>query len=216
MAKLIVWGEKKLHLKFSILIVPKAAKKWVTRLSAVTFKDCIIFNAKIDQERLKDNDIVPLGYLELAQAANRDPDCEWGFYFFEEDIPPRGSWTLPGDKHIPDGQEVSVNAPSSSEIEGYKTFLAEFMVPDPLDPNGRERMFDRARYDRLIGAFREIEDKTLIISRRDTKIKELEAEVKTLQEMNYRRKKVRRDYRMGDGFLTPGLSETSASSSHGD
>ncbi|KAG6804999.1 hypothetical protein H0H93_006029 [Arthromyces matolae] len=90
------------------------------------------------------------------------------------------------------------------------------MVPDPLDPNGRERMFDRARYDRLIGAFREIEDKTLIISRRDTRITELEAEVKTLQEMNYRRKKVRRDYRMGDGFLTPGLSETSASSSHGD
>ncbi|KAG6842824.1 hypothetical protein H0H93_003295, partial [Arthromyces matolae] len=111
----------------SVLLFPNKAKDWVTRLSAVTFKDCIIFNAKIEQERLKDEDIVPLGYLELAHAVNCDSDCEWGFYFFEKDVPPRGSWTLPAGKHIPDGREVSVNAPSSSEIEGYKSFLADFM-----------------------------------------------------------------------------------------
>ncbi|KAG6839802.1 hypothetical protein C0991_011531 [Blastosporella zonata] len=164
------------------LIFYKGENFFVEWLSNATMKECLIYNAKLwgrdPQPGLK----VPVGYLGVANAVNKDCDCPWGMVYWDESY---SGWVVPTGKDLPDDRDISVKAPTEGDIAAYKKFTDDF-----VDKKTRE--FKEGKYNRFKDCFKEVAGLNQENSRLDRERRALKRERDRLAAENSQLKKRKR------------------------
>ncbi|KAG6838658.1 hypothetical protein C0991_009892 [Blastosporella zonata] len=155
---------------------------FVEMLSNSSMKECLIFNAKLWGKDPRPGLKVPVGYLGVANAVNKDQDCPWGMVYWDEQY---AGWVVPAGKDLPDDRDITVKAPTEGDIAAYERFTEDFI-------DKRTRSFNEADYNRFRDCFKEVEDLSQENSRIERERRALERERDRLTAENAQLKKRKR------------------------